>query len=134
MLSIFLLASATAAQAEIAVIVHASNPNDTLSANEVSRIFLGKTKKFPAGSRAIPVNQDEGRAIKDTFNKEVCGKSSSSYKSYWSKLVFTGKGTPPKDSGDDAEVKQLVAANPNIIGYIDASQVDSSVKVVFTLP
>jgi ABC-type phosphate transport system substrate-binding protein len=45
-------------------------------------------------------------------------------------LIFTGKGTPPKQSGSDADVKALIAKNPNMIGYIDASAVDGSVKVV----
>jgi hypothetical protein len=48
--------------------------------------------------------------------------------------VFTGKGTPPKDAGDDAAVRTLIAANPNMIGYVDAGAVDATVKVVFKIP
>lgn len=119
---------------EVAVIVHPSAGVSSLSEDDISRLFLGKSKSFPSGKQAIPINQDEGSAARDTFNEEICNKSSSQYKAYWAKLVFTGKGTPPKDSGDDAAVKALVSTNPDMIGYIDASMVDSSVKVVHRIP
>lgn len=122
------------AHAGIAVIVHPSAGIDKLSKDEIARIFLGKSKTFPNGKEAIPVNQSENSPVREKFNQEVCQKSPSQYKAYWSRLVFTGKGTPPKDSGTDKDVKALVAANPNVIGYVDSSVVDDSVKVVFELP
>lgn len=122
------------AMAEVAVIVHPSAGFNSLTEDDISRIFLGKSKSFPGGGQAVPVNQNEGSATRDKFNEAVCKKNASQYKAYWSQLVFTGKGTPPKDAGDDAAVKAQVAANPNAIGYVDASAVDASVKVVFKLP
>lgn len=122
------------AMAEIAVIVHPSAGFDSLAEDDVARIFLGKSKSFPTGAQAIPVNLNEGSATREKFNEAICKKNASQYKAYWSQLVFTGKGTPPKDAGDDAAVKTLIAANPNMIGYVDVSAVDSSVKVVFKLP
>lgn len=128
------LGFASASWAEVAVIVHPSAGFDSLSEDDVSRLFLGKSKSFPNGAQAVPVNQNEGSAVRDKFNEGVCKKNASQYKAYWSQLVFTGKGTPPKDAGDDAAVKAAVAANPAMIGYIDASAVDASVKVVFKVP
>ena len=60
----------------------------------------------------------------------MLNKSGSQLKSYWSKLVFTGKGTPPKVVANDAEVISLISANPNLIGYIDAAAVTGTVKVI----
>ena len=119
--------ASTVTFADTSVIVSASNPNATLDQATVSKIFLGKTKSFPDGTQAVPVDQNE-----EAFNNSVLGKSDSQLKSYWSRLIFTGKGTPPKPSGDDAAVKALVSSNPNIIGYIDSSAVDGTVKVVHT--
>lgn len=116
-------------QAETAVIVNNANA-DTLTKTQVAKIFLGKSKKFPNGTQAIPVDQSDASASRGEFNSSILGKSASQLKSYWSRLIFTGKGTPPKDAGSDADVKGLVANNPNIIGYIDAAQVDESVKVI----
>ena len=131
--AIGLMLAPFAALGEVVVIVHPSATFDSMSADDVSRLFLGKSKKFPDGTPAIPLNQDDGASARDTFNEQVCKKNASQYKAYWSKLVFTGKGTPPKDAGDGNGVKSLVASNPNMIGYIDAGLVDASVKVVFKL-
>lgn len=118
-------------QAGVVVIVSAGTAVDNLSQDDVSRIFLGKNKKFPNGEQAVPINQDDGKPIREEFNQKVCAKDAGQYRAYWSQLIFTGKGTPPKDGGDDAAVKDLIAKNPNMIGYVNESVVDASVKVVY---
>lgn len=128
------LCSVLAVRAEVAVIVHPSTTVGSMTEDEVSRIFLGKSNSFPGGGTAVPINQDEASATRAKFNEAVCKKNASQYKAYWSQLVFTGKGTLPKDAGNDAAVKTLIAANPNMIGYVDSSAVDSSVKVVYKVP
>ncbi len=123
---------AVPAVAETAVIVSAGNGNATMDADTISRIFLGKASSFPDGSPAVPVDQSEGSDVRNDFTDKVLGKSAGQLKAYWSRLVFTGKGTPPKEVGNNAAVKSLVAANPNMIGYIDSSAVDDTVKVVYS--
>lgn len=127
-----LLLSAAAARADVVVVVSAKAAVATLSKSQVSDVFLGKTATFPDGGQAVPVDQPVGAAEHDEFHEKVTGKSGSQLKSYWAKQLFSGKGTPPKEVSGDAEIRKLVAANPNMIGYIDKSAVDSSVKVVFT--
>lgn len=130
-LSALIIATASmVVSAETAVIVSASNANATLDKATISKIFLGKSKSFPDGSQALPIDQNDGTAARDAFNSNMLGKSASQLKSYWSRLIFTGKGTPPKQSGNDSDVKALVSNNPNMIGYIDSAAVDGSVKVV----
>jgi ABC-type phosphate transport system substrate-binding protein len=111
------------------VVVHPSN-GDAISDKDISNIFLGKKKSFPGGSEAVPVDLAEGDATRASFAQAVLGKNASQLKAYWAKLVFTGKGTPPKAVDSAAKVKELVASNPNLIGYMDESAVDDSVKVV----
>lgn len=117
------------AQAEVAVVVHPSN-SASLDQSNVARIFLGKMKSFPGAGQAVPLNQSESNAATAEFNSKVLKKSGSQLKAYWSKLVFTGKGTPPKAIASDAEVIKLVSTNPNMIGYVDSSAVTGNVKVV----
>lgn len=117
------------AQAEVAVIVNPGN-GASLSSEDVQRLFLGKLKSFPGGGEATPVNQKEGQPAREQFNQAVLNKSESQLKAYWSQLVFTGKGTPPKELDNDDAIKALVASTPGAIGYIDAAKVDGSVKVV----
>jgi len=126
-----LLWSSTLTFADTVVVIHPSN-SAALDEATVKKIFLGKIKSFPGGGPAVPISRNEGSASRAEFDKNVLGKSSSQIKAYWSKLVFTGKGTPPKEVDNDEEVKTLVSSNPNIIGYLDSAQVDDSVKVIFS--
>ncbi|GAA0780084.1 MULTISPECIES: phosphate ABC transporter substrate-binding protein [Pseudomonadati] len=117
------------ASAAIAVIVHPSNA-DNIDKKAIENIYLGKTKSFPGGEQAVPVNMDASQSIKETFDTTVVGKSSSQLKSYWSKKVFTGKGTPPKEVPNAEDMIKLISSNPNMIGYIDSSAVNDTVKVI----
>ncbi|GIU37252.1 type 2 periplasmic-binding domain-containing protein [Shewanella colwelliana] len=126
--SILLSLMSLQAFAGIAVIVHPDNAS-SLDKKAISNIYLGKTKSFPGGGQAVPINLDSGLPMREDFDANVLGKSSSQLKSYWSQKVFTGKGTPPKEMANDDEVIKLVSSNPNIIGYIDSSKVNDSVKV-----
>lgn len=115
--------------AEVAVIVHPSNAS-SISEAEVARIFTGKMKSFPGGGQAIPINLSSNSPSTNEFNEKALNKSNSQLKAYWSKLVFTGKGTPPKEVDSDAEMLSLISNNPSFIGYIDSSAVTDAVKVV----
>ena len=118
-------------QADIAVIVNPANAN-VVSADDLNRLFLGRASSFADGTKATPLNLSEGQVARDEFDSKVLNRSSAQLKAYWSKLVFTGKGTPPKEMADDAAVKAAVAADPNAIGYISSGSVDGTVKVVTT--
>jgi ABC-type phosphate transport system substrate-binding protein len=117
--------------ADVAVVVHPSN-GDSLDKATISRLFLNKAKAFPNGTRAEPVALAEGNAVTDEFNGKVLNKTASQLTAFWSKLVFTGKGQPPKSLGSDAKVLSTVAGNPGAIGYVDAGAVNDSVRVVAT--
>lgn len=124
-----LLTTSINLHAEVAVIVHPSN-SSTLDQNQIKRIFVGKMKSFPVGGEIIPIKQKSNVTPSDEFNTKVLKKSASQLKAYWSKLIFTGKGVPPREVSNDEEVIKLISANPNTIGYIDAAKVDSTVKVI----
>jgi len=117
--------------AEVAVIVHPSN-TDALDKSTISRLFLNKAKTFPNGTQANAVALADDQAATDEFNNKVLNKSTAQLTAFWSKLVFTGKGQPPKVLPNDAAVISTVASNPGAIGFIDAGAVNDSVRVVAT--
>ena len=122
---------AGAAVADVVAVVSAKNPVKTmLSNNQIVDIFLGKANRFPDGSQAVPIDQAEGSAARDEFYLKFAGKSPVQLKAYWSKIIFTGRGQPPRDVANSIEVKKLLAKYPDTIGYIDQSLVDSSVKML----
>lgn len=121
--------SMTATAQEYAVVVNPKNES-TLTKNEVANVFLGKMKKFPKGDEAVPVMQVSSTDITNAFVKTVLGKSWIQFRSYWSRLLFSGKGYPPKRLKNDAEVKAFISKNPKAIGIISKKAVDDTVKVV----
>lgn len=114
------------AYADIAVIVHPSS-SAAIDMDELNRLYTGRSSALTA------VNLQEGLAIRSEFDEKGAGRASAQLKAYWSKLVFTGKGTPPAELANEAAVLSHVAANPDAIGYVDAASVDGSVKVVLTI-
>jgi ABC-type phosphate transport system substrate-binding protein len=128
MLGAAVLALALPAMAEVVVVVNPKATESSMSKDQVAQFFLGKS------SSMTPVDQPESAAIRTEFYKKVTDKDASQVKSLWSKLVFTGKATMPKEASDSAAVKKAVAADPKAIGYIEKSAVDASVKVIFTAP
>ena len=115
--------------AEVAVIVNTGNSSE-ISDNDIKRMFLGKNKTFSNGEAVNAINLKSGNATRSDFEKKVLGKSGSQVKAYWSKLIFSGKAKPLKELASDSEILSQVASTPNAIGYIDASKVDASVKVI----
>lgn len=125
-----LAAMVGAASADVVVVVSPKCSVGALTANQAADIFLGKAREFPNGGQAIPIDQSEGSAIRDEFYSKVANKSAAQLKAYWSKIIFTGKGQPPREVADSTAVKKLVSENPNAIGYIDKTAIDSSIKTV----
>lgn len=115
--------------ADVAVVVHHAN-SATLDPAEIAKLYLGRSKSFSDGSAAIPLAQAESSAATAIFNEKILNKTGSQMKAYWSKLVFTGKGTPPQELLTDKEVIDLVSQNPNMIGYVDQGSITTAVKVV----
>jgi ABC-type phosphate transport system substrate-binding protein len=122
---------ASIAQAGVVVVVNPKNSVTALSKDQLADIYLGSAKNFPGGGVATPVDLPESAAESQDFHKNVTGKNGTQFKAYWAKMVFSGRGVPPKEAATAAEVKSLIATNPGMVGYIDKSAVDSSVKVVF---
>lgn len=122
--------AATNSPAEVVIVVSANSSVANLSVSQIARIFLGKTGSFPNGIIAEPLDQAEGTGIRNEFYAKVTGKSPVQLNAYWSKIIFSGDGQPPRLVSGNEAVKKAVAADPNAIGYIDKSAVDNSVKIL----
>jgi ABC-type phosphate transport system substrate-binding protein len=130
-LCVFNLFAANYALAEILVVVHPSNTS-TFDKSTIKKMFLGKKKSFSNGRTAILLSSLAKSTATEEFNKKVIGKSSNQLNGYWSKMIFTGKGTPPQSMPSADEIISAIAANPDAIGYIDSSEVTDAVKIVAT--
>jgi hypothetical protein len=116
--------------ADIVAVVAAGSPIASLSKTQVIDIFLGKRTRFPDGSDAVPIDQTEGSVARDEFYLQLAAMSPAQVQAFWSKIIFTGRGQPPRIAGTVLELKKLLLANLNAIGYLDRSVLDSGFKVV----
>lgn len=125
--------NAQAVSAEVVVVVAADSPVSSLSAPQVANLFLGKSRAFPNGGEAAPVDQPEGSAVRKEFYARMLKKNAAQMTAYWAKVIFTGDGHPPQQLRDSLEVRNSVAHDRHAVGYIDAGDVNSSVRVVYRL-
>lgn len=116
------------AMAELVIIVNPQNPATRMFPSQAAQFFLGGSVLF------TPIEQPENSPIRAEFYKKVLEKEPAQVQAIWSKIVFTGKGKPPKEVKSSAEVKKLVSEMPNAIGYIEKAAVDDTVKVITTVP
>ena len=116
--------------AEVSIIVHPSN-NSTFTEKDVKKIFLAKKSSFPGGGKVEAVNLQKGNPTRDEFNEKLLGKNEGQIRAYWAKLVFSGAALPPKELESSNEILEQVTKNPNAIGYVNSSEVNDSVKIVY---
>lgn len=126
---LFLLSSV--AVADMAVIVHPSNPMKAVSREDMRRIFMGRMRMYPDSSVGVEaVDLPESNALFASFYQSVSNVTPAKLKRQRASYLFSGKGRLPQVVADEAAVKALVASNPQAIGYIPVDQVDDSVRAV----
>jgi len=118
---------------DLVIIVSAKNPVAALRAEQVADIFLAQNGRFPNGASAVAIDHAIGSDLRDAFYQRVASKSPSLVKAYWTKMVFTGRASPPKEAPGNEAMRKLVAGNLELIGYIDRDALDDSVKAVLVL-
>jgi ABC-type phosphate transport system substrate-binding protein len=135
-LGALLLARPVQAQADgYLVLVNAANPVTTMSRADVSKLFLRRTTKWPSGTAVDPVDLAEGARSRELFSKQVHGRSAVAIRAFWQQQVFGGRGVPPVEKSNEAQVVELVRANPSAIGYVSpGAELGRGVKVLLVTP
>ena len=113
------------ARAQVAVVM--APGASPLSKEQVANLYLGRSVELQL------LDLPEGSATRDLFYKMATERDAAQVKATWSRIVFSGRGTPPKEVSNAAAVKKAVAADPKSLGYIEKASVDGSVKVVLML-
>jgi ABC-type phosphate transport system substrate-binding protein len=123
------LCAEVAVAADVVAVVSAKSQVTVLTKAQIADIFLGKVNRYPDGSPAVPIDLAEGSPARDEFYVKYAGKSPAQVKAHWSKIIFTGRGQPPAEAANSADLKKRVAENPSAIGYLEPILVDVTVKI-----
>ena len=133
-----------AAADDVAVIVHKSNPVDGLTMGQLRKIVLGQQTKWPNDQTIAVLMTTPGQPERDTTLRIVCGMSETSFGLHFAHASFTeglaalhgpkwsppDVAEPPTSVGSGVQLRQSVAGSANAVGFIKASQLDGSVKII----
>lgn len=119
------------AKEPIVVAVPATLNIPQLSKYQVKRIFLSKTNRIE--NYKIHYAHISNNKYQKYFFKKITGKSPSKLRAYWSTLIFTGKGHPPKGYTNLDELNSAINNGKRVIFYLPKSKVTKNMKIVYTL-
>lgn len=112
------------------VIVNSGNSVSSVSKQQLADIFLKKLSQWENGQKIVPVDQNESSPARIRFSKEILGKAVSAVEVYWQQQVFSGRGFPPIEKTNDADVIAYIKSNTGAVGYVSAGANTDEVKVL----
>lgn len=125
---------ATAQQApDYRVVVHLDSPIDSLSVDDLSKMFLKRSTRWSDDSPVKAVDQPGGAPVREAFSQAVHGRSAKAIVAHWQQQIFSGRAVPPPELASDELVTSYVSTNPGAIGYVSSGANVRDVKVVEVL-
>jgi ABC-type phosphate transport system substrate-binding protein len=100
------------------LVVNAANPASAMDADRIGKLFLKQIKSWDDGVAVAPVDQAPKSEVREAFTQAVHGKKVSAIKSYWQRMIFSGRAVPPPELDSDAGVLAFVRGDPGGIGYV----------------
>ena len=128
-----LLMAAAPARADFYIVVHAGNPQRTLTQKEAVDLFMGRSRAFANGDFALIFDLPRDNPRRAAFYQALTGMSVAQVNSYWSRLMFSGQTMPPQPLPSEAAMLDVVRRNPSAIGYLPQAPADASLRVVLVL-
>jgi len=119
--------------AGLVVVVSKDSTVDVLQQEQVENIFLSKTNRFPNGDKAIPI-EIRGDQSRIGFYQKIADKTPTQLSAYWTTLVFSGRGKPPKGLKDLPSLITRLEQTNGTISYLDESQITPNLKVIYRFP
>ncbi|MEM8932593.1 MAG: substrate-binding domain-containing protein [Acidobacteriota bacterium] len=117
--------------ADFVVIVHVDNPTESIEPRTLSKMFLKKVKRWPDDTPVVVLDQDDDNEVRSAFSRAIHKKSVSAIKSYWQRLLFSGRAVPPDELPSDADVIARVAAEVGAVGYVSPdAELGEGVKIL----
>ena len=117
----------------LVVIASPQVPDNIISIEKLADIYTLKKTFWADEIQVVPVNREASSPVREKFSMTVFNLSPQELSEYWNRLRFQGK-LPPLVQASDQAVLGFVRSVPGAIGYIDADQPVTGVKVLLRLP
>ncbi len=128
-----LICFCSAVYSQTVVVVPTDSMVKSLSDLDVANIFLARTNRYPNGEKSIPIEL-KNDILREMFYQNISGKTPKQLTAYWTTLVFTGKGRPPKGYMTNNELMHKFEMDSGAITYLDETQVTNNMRVVYSFP
>ncbi|MEO1365688.1 MAG: substrate-binding domain-containing protein [Acidobacteriota bacterium] len=118
-------------EASFKIVTHADVAEDSLPAKQLSKIFLKKIKRWEDDSSITVFDLEAESEVRDAFSRSVHRKSISAIKSYWQRMIFSGRDVAPVELDSEAKMLEQIAATAGSVGYVSATaELPDGVKVL----
>ena len=115
----------------LAIVVNLTNPVVNVSMAELRQIFLGERGHWPNGHRITLVMMSPDQPERKAVLRDICHMSETEFNNHFLHGLFTGEVlVSPKTLASPVGVRKFVFNVPGAIGYLRASDVDTSIKMV----
>lgn len=113
----------------------ANQDTPTITVGKAKMLFKGKVKRL-GGKKFILVDWPNGSSHKVNFYQDLLGQTEAKLNAYRAKLIFSGKGFPPKISNEDTfqSLTKTMQSHKNAISYAPLSDISDEFKILFVLP
>ena len=114
---------------DVVIVANKNVAENSLSTEEIKKIFLGKKNKWRDNSPITIVVNKTAPVYLELLDKYV-KRTPSQFQNNWKRLVFTGEGKYPRSFSDDEKIIDFVSSNDGAISYVDADKVNDKVKII----
>ena len=129
-----LLALPAVAADELVVVVHPRNALPSITREELSKLFLKRTDKWPDGTPARPCDLSSTSSVRKSFSTAVHGRSLFVIMAYWQQEIAAGRSTPPSVCATEDVAVEWVRRNAGGVAYVSADTPLNDVKVLPVKP
>jgi len=128
-----LLALAWPAHADFYIVVHAANPQHSLTQKEAVDLFMGRSRAFANGDFALIFDLPRDNPRRAAFYEALTGLGAAQVNSYWSRLMFSGQSVPPQALPDEAAMARILRRNPSALGWLSKEPTEPGLRTVLVL-
>lgn len=118
----------------LVIITDTGNSVRELSFHDLRAIYALRMQTWPDGKAITVYSLPDHDSMHMLFCKNVLKTLPQYLRQNWDRQVFSGAAAPPIIIRNSQIMKELIAQTPGAIGYVLASQVDSSVVPITIKP
>lgn len=111
-------------------IVAINSPLLDISMGTLRRVFCSAQVSGPNGVRFVGFNHPSGSRARELFDRIVLGMDPDQAAHYWVDQRIRGGARPPRTVGSVPLFREVINRYPGALGYLAASDLDSSVRAL----